>query len=166
MPTYPRRCDFGAILDSRGFQEWPLWAPFSPKKAPKVEYPGWLGAPWSQPGREMAPKTSQNDPRIEFNRFFHEFGLIWDRFSMNFLWFLTCFSIIVCVLFGQIRINIQSRTHFEMLFWTPRFAYFTFDHSVITFRNVDFEWCFMYFQRYKPQPINLKPWPSGMRVSD
>ena len=99
MPTYPRRCDFGAILDSRGFQEWPLWAPFSPKKAPKVEYPSWLGAPWSQPGREMAPKTSQNDPRIEFNRFFNEFGLIWDRFSMKFSWFLTCVSIIVCVLF-------------------------------------------------------------------
>ena len=136
MPTYPRRCDFGAILDSRGFQEWPLWAPFSPKKAPKVEYPSWLGAPWSQPGREMAPKTSQNDPRIEFNRFFNEFGLIWDRFSMKFSWFLTCFSIIVCVLFGQIRINIQSRTHFEMFVWTPRFAYFTFDHSVITFWNV------------------------------
>ena len=143
MPTYARKHDFGAILDPRGSQEWLLWAPFSPKKAPKVEspsprveYPSWLGAPWSQPGREMAPKTSQNDPRIEFNRFFNEFGLIWDRFSMKFSWFLTCFSIIVCVLFGQIRINIQSRTHFEMFVWTPRFAYFTFDHSVITFWNV------------------------------
>ena len=136
MPTYPRRCDFGAILDSRGFQEWPLWAPFSSKKAPKVEYPNLRGASGSWPGREMAPKTSQNDPRIEFNRFFNEFGLIWDRFSMKFSWFLTCFSIIVCVLFGQIRINIQSRTHFEMFVWTPRFAYFTFDHSVITFWNV------------------------------
>ena len=143
MPTYARKHDFGAILYPRGSQEWLLWAPFSPKKAPKVEspsprveYPSWLGAPWSQPGREMAPKTSQNDPRIEFNRFFNEFGLIWDRFSMKFSWFLTCFSIIVCVLFGQIRINIQSRTHFEMFVWTPRFAHFTFDHSVITFWNV------------------------------
>ena len=136
MPTYPRRCDFGAILDSRGFQEWPLWAPFSAKNALKW-YPGSLRKPsWSRPGREMVPKTSQNDPRIEFNRFFNEFGLIWDRFSMKFSWFLTCFSIIVCVLFGQIRINIQSRTHFEMFVWTPRFAHFTFDHSVITFWNV------------------------------
>ena len=84
MPTYARKHDFGAILDPRGSQEWLLWAPFSPKKAPKVESPSLRGASGSRPGREMAPKTSQNDPRIEFNRFFNEFGLIWDRFSMKF----------------------------------------------------------------------------------
>ena len=31
---------------------------------------------WSRPGREMAPKTAQYDPRIEFDRFVIDFGHI------------------------------------------------------------------------------------------
>ena len=33
-PIYAQKYDFGAILDSRWFQEWPLWATFSAKKTP------------------------------------------------------------------------------------------------------------------------------------
>ena len=163
----------------------------------------------------MAPKTAQNDPRIELNRFSNNFGLI----QISFLWIssfrtfyfwslsshiLKCplrplFSgillliiqlshfkmsaqtpifghftfdhshILKCPLrpfFSHILLLVIQFSHFKMSAQTPPFGHFTSDHSVLTFRNVDFEWCFMYFQRYKPQPINLKPWPGGMRVSD
>ena len=81
--------------------KWPLDAPFSAKKVPKGHDPELHLPTQSRPGREMAPKTPQNDPRIEFYGFLNDFGPIWVRFFMIFAWFLTCCCMLFFVILNE-----------------------------------------------------------------
>ena len=74
------------------------------------------GASQSRPGRDLAPKTAQNDPRIDllwildpFGSILVPFGSILDGFFMilnDFLDLLQICAHISASIFEQIRINI------------------------------------------------------------
>ena len=84
MPVEPQNGVLGTIFGCRGVPKSTLGAAFSAKKVKKC-YPAFVpGASWSRPGRDLAPKTAQNDPRSYFYRFFMDFGPIWDRCWCHF----------------------------------------------------------------------------------
>ena len=103
-------------------------------------FPKWMNYQWfcqSRPGRDLAPKTSQYDPRIELYRFLKDFGPILDWLFMIFSWFSTCFCIILCVFLNK------SALSFFVSFSKTQ---------ILNHKNL--------------QTISLNPWPGGMRVSD
>ena len=70
-----------------------LGPPLLAKKASNCALVKWTRTSWSRPGRDLAPKTLQNDPRLEFYRFLMDFTSLWDRFCLIFSRCLTWFCI-------------------------------------------------------------------------
>ena len=95
------------FVDVKGADRWSkvrFWSHFGTKGDPENEHWGGAisaegvakgsvlptrGATFSAPGRDLAPKTRQNDPRIEFHRFLnvflYDFGRLSDSDCINLL---------------------------------------------------------------------------------
>ena len=87
---------FGSHFGSRGgVTKWPLGSTFSTKMTLQMSCLFVPELSQSRPGRDMVPKTAQNDPRIEFYRFLIDFGQLWDGFLNILDGFLMMFNICV-----------------------------------------------------------------------
>ena len=147
-PVYTQKYDFGAIYDYPTAQKSALETTFSAKRAPKVEYPSWVGASWSRPGRDLAPKTVQGRIFLDLGPFLVDFGRMFDEFWRIFKDFPHILDMIFVRILAIIFQGIFSKTVKPQAHEARKHNKFT-NHKAAN-----------------PQSIILKPWPGGMRVSD
>ena len=103
---------FGALWRLFGplrITKWPLGATCSAKKAPKAPLGNRNQRFWSRPGRETAPKTFQNDPKIDLYIFLKDFGPIKDRLFMIFSLTVNMSLFKILCILEHLRINARNR---------------------------------------------------------
>ena len=79
---------FGAISDFPRVPKSTLGATFSAQKVPRGADQTPPGRSWSRPGRCMLPFCRQKQPETVQGSILTDFPGIWERFSMNFGYFL------------------------------------------------------------------------------